>query len=164
MPLTFPAERMKREERRREELYRQFFEEIKKRIDTERPVDCSVIVVNKQTKYGGGAGRAGGSFPGFRGGSGGQTPWVDAVFWASAWHRDYAESVGRKVRDLGMMVDLIFLNSEMSLQQALDDVSQGGSAFAIVITSQHQVHHSCTVNIMFGTPQGRGLLRRPCAY
>lgn len=53
-----------------------------------------------------------------------------------------------------MVVDLIFLNSEMSLQQALDDVSQGGTAFAIVITPQHQVHHSCTVNIMFGTPQG----------
>ncbi|XP_039198360.1 nuclear receptor coactivator 5 isoform X2 [Crotalus tigris] len=115
-PTLSTEERMKREERRREELYRQFFEDIKKRIDTERPVDCSVIVVNKQTK-------------------------------------DYAESVGRKVRDLGMMVDLIFLNSEMSLQQALDDVSQGGSAFAIVITPQHQVHHSCTVNIMFGTPQ-----------
>ncbi|XP_007436104.1 nuclear receptor coactivator 5 [Python bivittatus] len=115
-PPSSTEERMKREERRREELYRQFFEDIKKRIDAERPVDCSVIVVNKQTK-------------------------------------DYAESVGRKVRDLGMMVDLIFLNSEMSLQQALDDVSQGGSAFAIVITPQHQVHHSCTVNIMFGTPQ-----------
>ncbi|XP_013930005.1 PREDICTED: nuclear receptor coactivator 5 [Thamnophis sirtalis] len=115
-PTLSTEERMKREERRREELYRQFFEDIKKCIDAERPVDCSVIVVNKQTK-------------------------------------DYAESVGRKVRDLGMMVDLIFLNSEMSLQQALDDVSQGGSAFAIVITPQHQVHHSCTVNIMFGTPQ-----------
>ncbi|XP_048352570.1 nuclear receptor coactivator 5 isoform X2 [Sphaerodactylus townsendi] len=114
-PLT-AEERMKREERRREDLYRQFFEDIKRRIDAERPVDCSVIVVNKQTK-------------------------------------DYAESVGRKVRDLGMIVDLIFLNSEMSLQQALDDVSQGGSPFAIVITQQHQVHHSCTVNIMFGTPQ-----------
>ncbi|XP_015263916.1 PREDICTED: nuclear receptor coactivator 5 [Gekko japonicus] len=115
-PPLSAEERMKREERRREELYRQFFEDIKRRIDTERPVDCSVIVVNKQTK-------------------------------------DYAESVGRKVRDLGMMVDLIFLNSEMSLQQALDDVSRGGSPFAIVITQQHQVHHSCTVNIMFGTPQ-----------
>ncbi|KAJ7332306.1 hypothetical protein JRQ81_014486 [Phrynocephalus forsythii] len=115
-PPLSTEERMKREERRREELYRQYFEDIKRRIDAERPVDCSVIVVNKQTK-------------------------------------DYAESVGRKVRDLGMVVDLIFLNSEMSLQQALDDVSQAGTAFAIVITPQHQVHHSCTVNIMFGTPQ-----------
>ncbi|XP_056668338.1 nuclear receptor coactivator 5 isoform X5 [Monodelphis domestica] len=109
-------ERLKREERRREELYRQYFEEIQRRFDAERPVDCSVIVVNKQTK-------------------------------------DYAESVGRKVRDLGMVVDLIFLNTEMSLTQALEDVGRGGSPFAIVITQQHQVHRSCTVNIMFGTPQ-----------
>ena len=43
-------ERLKREERRREELYRQYFEEIQRRFDAERPVDCSVIVVNKQTK------------------------------------------------------------------------------------------------------------------
>ncbi|KAM6404190.1 nuclear receptor coactivator 5 [Rhynochetos jubatus] len=109
-------DRLTREERRREELYRQYYEEIKRRFDAERPVDCSVIVVNKQTK-------------------------------------EYAESVGRKVRDLGMVVDLIFLNTEMSLTQALDDVSRGGSPFAIVITQQHQVHRSCTVNIMFGTPQ-----------
>ncbi|KFP91359.1 Nuclear receptor coactivator 5, partial [Apaloderma vittatum] len=110
------SDRLKREERRREELYRQYYEEIKRRFDAERPVDCSVIVVNKQTK-------------------------------------EYAESVGRKVRDLGMVVDLIFLNTEMSLTRALDDVSRGGSPFAIVITQQHQVHRSCTVNIMFGTPQ-----------
>lgn len=66
--------------------------------------------------------------------------------------------MGRKVRDLGMVVDLIFLNTEMSLTQALDDVSRGGSPFAIVITQQHQVHRSCTVNIMFGTPQGTEVL------
>lgn len=45
-----PEDRLKREERRREELYRQYYEEIKRRFDAERPVDCSVIVVNKQTK------------------------------------------------------------------------------------------------------------------
>ncbi|NXT04898.1 NCOA5 protein, partial [Prunella fulvescens] len=116
LSLRLVSDRLKREERRREELYRQYYEEIKRRFDAERPVDCSVIVVNKQTK-------------------------------------EYAESVGRKVRDLGMVVDLIFLNTEMSLTQALDDVSRGGSPFAIVITQQHQVHRSCTVNIMFGTPQ-----------
>ncbi|CAH2302486.1 Nuclear receptor coactivator 5 [Pelobates cultripes] len=114
----FPREedRLKREDRRREELYRQYFDEIQRRVDSERPVDCSVIVVNKQSK-------------------------------------EYAESVGRKVRDLGMMVDLIFLNTEVSLTQALEDVTRGGSPFAIVITQQHQVHRSCTVNILFGTPQ-----------
>lgn len=49
-PWCYLTERLKREERRREELYRQYFEEIQRRFDAERPVDCSVIVVNKQTK------------------------------------------------------------------------------------------------------------------
>lgn len=49
-PSDLFSDRLKREERRREELYRQYYEEIKRRFDAERPVDCSVIVVNKQTK------------------------------------------------------------------------------------------------------------------
>lgn len=68
--------------------------------------------------------------------------------------REYAETVGRKVRDLGMVVDLIFLNTEVSLTQALEDVGRARTPFAIIITQQHQVHRSCTVNILFGTPQG----------
>lgn len=60
-----------------------------------------------------------------------------------------------------MVVDLIFLNTEVSLSQALEDVSRGGSPFAIVITQQHQIHRSCTVNIMFGTPQG---MEAPVGY
>uniref|UniRef100_A0AAV2M6N9 RRM domain-containing protein n=1 Tax=Knipowitschia caucasica TaxID=637954 RepID=A0AAV2M6N9_KNICA len=105
------------EERRRNELYRQYYEELQRRQDSERPVDCSVIVVNK------------------------------------AQNREYAETVGRKVRDLGMVVDLIFLNTEVSLTQALEDVGRSRTPFAIIITQQHQVHRSCTVNILFGTPQ-----------
>ncbi|KAK2889636.1 hypothetical protein QQF64_028158 [Cirrhinus molitorella] len=109
-------ERLRPEERRRNELYRQYYEELQRRYDAERPVDCSVIVVNKLQK-------------------------------------EYAETVGRKVRDLGMVVDLIFLNTEVSLTQALEDVSRARTPFAIIITQQHQVHRSCTVNILFGTPQ-----------
>ncbi|KAM6979635.1 nuclear receptor coactivator 5 [Aplochiton taeniatus] len=104
------------EDRRRNELYRQYYEELQRRYDTERPVDCSVIVVNKAQK-------------------------------------EYAETVGRKVRDLGMVVDLIFLNTEVSLTQALEDVGRARTPFAIIITQQHQVHRSCTVNILYGTPQ-----------
>lgn len=57
------------------------------------------------------------------------------------------------MRDLGMVVDLIFLNTEVSLTQALEDVGRARTPFAIIITQQHQVHRSCTVNILFGTPQ-----------
>ncbi|XP_035517660.1 nuclear receptor coactivator 5 [Morone saxatilis] len=110
-------DRARPEERRRNELYRQYYEELQRRYDSDRPVDCSVIVVNKAQK-------------------------------------EYAETVGRKVRDLGMVVDLIFLNTEVSLTQALEDVGRARTPFAIIITQQHQVHRSCTVNILFGTPQG----------
>ncbi|XP_068615694.1 nuclear receptor coactivator 5-like [Brachionichthys hirsutus] len=110
-------DRVRPEERRRNELYRQYYEELQRRYDADRPVDCSVIVVNK------------------------------------AQNREYAETVGRKVRDLGMVVDLIFLNTEVSLTQALEDVGRARTPFAIIITQQHQVHRSCTVNILFGTPQ-----------
>ncbi|XP_074524720.1 nuclear receptor coactivator 5 isoform X2 [Halichoeres trimaculatus] len=109
-------DRARPEERRRNELYRQYYEELQRRYDSDRPVDCSVIVVNKAQK-------------------------------------EYAETVGRKVRDLGMVVDLIFLNTEVSLTQALEDVGRARTPFAIIITQQHQVHRSCTVNILFGTPQ-----------
>ncbi|XP_077384529.1 nuclear receptor coactivator 5 isoform X3 [Festucalex cinctus] len=110
-------EHVRPEERRRNELYRQYYEELQRRRETDRPVDCSVIVVNK------------------------------------AQNREYAETVGRKVHDLGMVVDLIFLNTEVSLTQALEDVGRARTPFAIIITQQHQVHRSCTVNILFGTPQ-----------
>lgn len=44
-------ERARPEERRRNELYRQYYEELQRRYDSDRPVDCSVIVVNKAQKY-----------------------------------------------------------------------------------------------------------------
>ncbi|KAM6947370.1 nuclear receptor coactivator 5 isoform 5-T5 [Lycodopsis pacificus] len=115
-------DRARPEERRRNELYRQYYEELQRRYDADRPVDCSVIVVNKAQNFTNNC-------------------------------REYAETVGRKVRDLGMVVDLIFLNTEVSLTQALEDVGRARTPFAIIITQQHQVHRSCTVNILFGTPQ-----------
>lgn len=42
--------RVRPEERRRNDLYRQYYEELQRRYDTDRPVDCSVIVVNKAQK------------------------------------------------------------------------------------------------------------------
>ncbi|RXM95761.1 Nuclear receptor coactivator 5 [Acipenser ruthenus] len=117
MACPLAAEPVRPDNRRRDELYRQYYEELQRRYDAERAVDCSVIVVNKQQK-------------------------------------EYAETVGRQVRDLGMVVDLIFLNTEVSLTQALEDVGRASTPFAIIITQQHQVHRSCTVNILYGTPQG----------
>lgn len=50
-PSSTLDDRIRPEERRRNELYRQYYEELQRRYDTDRPVDCSVIVVNKAQKY-----------------------------------------------------------------------------------------------------------------
>ena len=59
----------------------------------------------------------------------------------------------KKVKTL-VQVGIIYLNSEMSLSTALDDVSRRGVLYAIVLTAQHEMHKSVTVNILHGTPQG----------
>nr|XP_006814159.1 PREDICTED: nuclear receptor coactivator 5-like isoform X3 [Saccoglossus kowalevskii] len=82
----------------------------------QRPVDCEVIVVNRQ-------------------------------------QRDYAETVERRLKQIGLIVDIIFLTSDVSLGQALDDVSRRGVLYATMITSQHELHRSVTLNILHGTPQ-----------
>ncbi|XP_078741870.1 nuclear receptor coactivator 5-like [Lampetra fluviatilis] len=66
---------------------------------------------------------------------------------------DYAESVGHKVRNRGLYVDLMFLVSEASLPSALEEATRSGSAYAVVVSIQHQLHRSCTLNILQGTPE-----------
>ncbi|XP_066289905.1 nuclear receptor coactivator 5-like isoform X7 [Branchiostoma lanceolatum] len=67
--------------------------------------------------------------------------------------RNYAEMVERRLRDLRLLTDLIFLNEQVTLAQALDDVSRRGVLYAVIVTSQHEMHRSVTLNILHGTPQ-----------
>uniref|UniRef100_A0A8C4NBG5 Nuclear receptor coactivator 5 n=1 Tax=Eptatretus burgeri TaxID=7764 RepID=A0A8C4NBG5_EPTBU len=101
---------------RRKELYKEYFKEFQRKLEAARPVDCVIVIVNKQLTR-------------------------------------YAESVGRRFQELGLSVDLIFLNSEVSLKQAMDDVTRGKSPFAIVLTVQHEVFRSCNVSILHGAAQ-----------
>ncbi|XP_070537105.1 nuclear receptor coactivator 5-like isoform X2 [Ptychodera flava] len=82
----------------------------------QRPIDCEVIVVNRQ-------------------------------------QREYAESVERSLKQVGLVVDITYLGTDISLAQALDDVSRRGVLYAIIVTSQHALHRSVTLNILHGTPQ-----------
>ncbi|XP_077993491.1 uncharacterized protein LOC144447378 isoform X2 [Glandiceps talaboti] len=67
--------------------------------------------------------------------------------------REYAEVVERHLKQLGLIVDATYLGADISLAQALDDVSRRGVLYAIIITSQHSMHRSVTLNILHGTPQ-----------
>ncbi|XP_049516854.1 nuclear receptor coactivator 5-like isoform X4 [Dermacentor silvarum] len=68
-------------------------------------------------------------------------------------NRNYAEMVERRLKNLGMQVDLLFLKDEALLSRALEDLTQRGTLFAVVVTDQHEVHGSVTVNILYGVPQ-----------
>nr|XP_032816444.1 nuclear receptor coactivator 5-like isoform X2 [Petromyzon marinus] len=104
------------DEIKREELYLKFYDEIQKQYDSERPVDCVVIVASRQQK-------------------------------------DYAENIGRQARDMGLTVDLIMLSSQNLLGQALNDVRNGGSAFAIAVMPPHVTHNCCSVHVLQGNKQ-----------
>ncbi|KFM59355.1 Nuclear receptor coactivator 5, partial [Stegodyphus mimosarum] len=67
--------------------------------------------------------------------------------------RAYAESVEARVKNLGILVDILFLKDEALLTQTIDDIARRGSLYAMVINPQNEQHRSVTVNILHGTPQ-----------
>ncbi|XP_042904040.1 nuclear receptor coactivator 5 isoform X3 [Parasteatoda tepidariorum] len=68
-------------------------------------------------------------------------------------HRVYAESVEARVKEIGIVVDMLFLKDEALLTQTIDDIARRGSLYAMVISPQNETHRSVTVNILHGTPQ-----------
>ena len=79
---------------------------------------------------------------------------VNTVFFIFVSFRGYAEMVQRRLKAVGLVVDLHFHGTQ-PIMELLDDVARRGVLYAIVITSQHEVHRSVTVNILHGTPQGK---------
>ncbi|XP_022697095.1 nuclear receptor coactivator 5-like isoform X2 [Varroa jacobsoni] len=71
----------------------------------------------------------------------------------SKQQRDYAENVERRLKNLGLKVDVLFLKDEALLAQALDDLGLRGTLYACVIGEQHEVHNSVTLNVLYGVPQ-----------
>ncbi|GIX94090.1 nuclear receptor coactivator 5 [Caerostris darwini] len=67
--------------------------------------------------------------------------------------RVYAESVEARIKEMGILVDVLFLKNEAVFTQTIDDIARRGSLYAMVISPQNEVHLSVTVNILHGTPQ-----------
>ncbi|XP_033117340.1 nuclear receptor coactivator 5-like isoform X2 [Anneissia japonica] len=67
--------------------------------------------------------------------------------------RGYAEIVERRLKEQALNVGMIFLSTELTMMKALEDVTRRDVLYAIVITSQHELHRSVTLNILHGTPQ-----------
>jgi uncharacterized membrane protein YgcG len=64
--------------------------------------------------------------------------------------RDYASLVAGHVRELGLIVQIQQLSPTVSLADALDSAAQEGLLYAIIITSQHEMHRSVTLTILHG--------------
>ena len=69
--------------------------------------------------------------------------------------RAYAESVEKKLKSHGLVVECAHLPETVPLLDELEDASKRGVLFGIIISSQHEVHRSVTVHILHGTQQGK---------
>lgn len=62
--------------------------------------------------------------------------------------------VERRLKTLGISTDMMFVNPEASITAVLDGATRNGALYAVMVSSQHEVHRSLTLNILHGTPQG----------
>lgn len=53
------------------------------------------------------------------------------------------------------MVDLLFPNEDVPLGRVLGNIASRGCLYAVVVTPINHEHHSLTLNILHGLPQGR---------
>lgn len=71
--------------------------------------------------------------------------------------------VAGHVRESGLAVEMQQLSPTVSLADALDSAAQRGLLYAVIITSQHEMHRSVTLTILHGhNPQGKKKARTVC--
>lgn len=66
--------------------------------------------------------------------------------------------VEKKLKGHGLVVECAHLPETVTLLDELEDASRRGVLYGIIISSQHEVHHSVTVHILHGTQQGKLML------
>lgn len=70
------------------------------------------------------------------------------------FYREYAEYIERRLKKLGLTVDLLFPNEDVPLGRVLANISGRGTLYAIVVTVLNEEHRSITVNVLHGQHQG----------
>ncbi|XP_017063408.1 nuclear receptor coactivator 5 [Drosophila eugracilis] len=64
----------------------------------------------------------------------------------------YAEYIEERLKNAGLRVDVLFPNEDVLLGKVLANISSRGCLYAVVVTPQHELHNSITVNILYGVP------------
>ncbi|XP_025989065.2 hybrid signal transduction histidine kinase L [Solenopsis invicta] len=65
----------------------------------------------------------------------------------------YAEDIELRLKQVGLMVDLLFPNEDVPLGRVLGNIASRGCLYAVVVTPVNLEHHSLTLNILHGLPQ-----------
>lgn len=64
----------------------------------------------------------------------------------------YAEYIEKHLKALGLKVDVLYPNEEVSLGKVLANISSRGCMYAVLVTPQNEDMRSITVNILYGVP------------
>jgi hypothetical protein len=70
--------------------------------------------------------------------------------------------IERKLKGLGMTVDLLFPNESIPVTRVLANISSRGTLYAITVSPQNEELHSLTLNILHGIPEGILLFKILC--
>lgn len=67
---------------------------------------------------------------------------------------EYAEFIEQKLKNQGLLVDLLFPNEDVPIGKVLANISSRGCLYAILVMPINEEHRSLTLNILHGMPQG----------
>ncbi len=73
------------------------------------------------------------------------------------FYRVYAEFIERRLKNVGLSVDLLFPNEEVPLGRVLANIASRGTLYALVVNQLSEEYKSVTVNILYGQTQGQYL-------
>ncbi len=66
--------------------------------------------------------------------------------------------VERRLLELSLTVDLLYLIQEDALPKLVETFSHKGLLYLVIVQKQHEEHKSVTVNILHGSPQGKHVI------
>ena len=67
--------------------------------------------------------------------------------------RSYAEMIEQRLKSSALLSDHK-IAAEKLLRKAVADAKRRGLLFVVILNEQNELHHSLTLNILHGTPQG----------
>ena len=73
------------------------------------------------------------------------------LFWFSVFGGEIESRLGA----MGISASLMFPPVKVPIADIIDRIAREGCLYAIVVSSQNELHRSCTLNILLGAPQGK---------